>query len=87
MQYTGLKDNNGKDIYEGDIVTNKTKSFSGNGFKGKNLMMLVEWYQDECFYSLSVYDQEYWGLKKLTKSSASDIEVIGNIFEHPELIR
>ena len=87
MQYTGLKDKNGKEIYEGDIVTNKTKIFSGNGFKGKDLIMLVEWYQGECFYSLSVYDEEYWGLKKLTKSSASDIEVIGNIYDNPELIR
>jgi uncharacterized phage protein (TIGR01671 family) len=86
MQYTGLKDKNSKEIYEGDIVTNKTKSFSGNGFRGKNLIMLGEWDQDECFHSLSVYDEDYWGFKKLTKSSAADIEVIGNIYQNPELV-
>jgi uncharacterized phage protein (TIGR01671 family) len=86
MQYTGLRDKNNREIYEGDIVTNKTKDFSGNGFRGKNLKMLVEWDQKECFYSLSVYDEEYWGFKKLTKSSAADVEVIGNTYENPDMI-
>lgn len=87
MQFTGLYDKNNNPIFEGDIVTNKTKSFSGNGFRGKNLVMIVEWDENECFYRLSVYDGEYWGFKKLTKSSASDIEVIGNIYANSELIK
>lgn len=84
MESTGLKDRNGVEIYAEDMVSNPSKSFNGNGFRGKNLRMLVEWDQNECCYRLTVKTEGYFGYKKLTKSSAKDIEVFGNVYEMPE---
>lgn len=71
MQYTGLKDKKGKEVYEGDIyhmgdpkilykVIYKSDGFIGNQIGNKSLAGLTHW-QDK-------------------------IEVIGNIFSNPELI-
>jgi hypothetical protein len=69
MQYTGLKDKNGKEIYEGDIFRDS---------KGKN--QLVRW--DLYFWKWGVYnDIETDG------RDAFSIEIIGNIYENPELIQ
>lgn len=65
-QYTGLKDKNGVEIYEGDIVCNE-------GFKEK-----VYW--DE-FYGWVVSDEAMLGEVNFAR-----IQVIGNIYENPELL-
>lgn len=72
MQCTGLKDKNGKLIYEGDIVKFKTELFG----KPKQII----W--DECHYILKdtfiiLCDME---IKQF------GLEVIGNIYENPELL-
>ncbi len=73
MQYTGLKDKNGKEIYEGDIIR------VGNGQLIEEIKWIQEkqWMTGECPFSGFVnHDAIY---KK-------GVEIIGNIYENPTLL-
>ena len=69
MQYTGVKDRDGKEIYEGDIIRGM-HDFGPAGFH--SVTCSVRWNNEVG------YQWNYWDL--------STIEVIGNIFDNPELI-
>ena len=71
MQYTGLKDKNSKEIYEGDIVK-ITRHWS------KTMSLIQEVIYEGATFS--PFDDSDWGWV------SSESEVIGNIYENPELL-
>lgn len=79
MQFTGLKDKNDKEIYEGDIVSdynNKLKSCIR--FEGSMFIVCNDDYEDSYVPLYDFCNCEAW---------CEELEVIGNIYENPELIK
>jgi uncharacterized phage protein (TIGR01671 family) len=74
MQYTGLNDKSGKEIYEGDIVTFKEWRDAYQEYEDK--IMKVE-YLEGFFCPLVSFGDE---------PSSKNYEVIGNIYQNPELL-
>lgn len=81
-QYTGLKDRNGKEIYEGDIVS---EEFEYAGEKTKTIWQ-VRWCDDECAFELRYVSGFEVEDCSLVADDEENYEVIGNIHENPELL-
>lgn len=80
LQYTGLKDKNNKDVYEGDIVYTFGEKCIISWHKGKWILNKVNKSDYECLLNDCL-------AKRKNKQYYSDcIEVVGNIYENKELL-
>ena len=70
MQYTGLHDKNGKEIYEGDILKG---TFYGLPMPEYDYVFQIYWDEKEKGFMASYFEP-------------SECEVIGNIYDNPELL-
>ena len=72
-EFTGLKDKNGKEIYEGDIITILSGIIKG----------IVKWDEEEAHFYIHCEKFHLHAQMKHYKP----YEVIGNIYENPELLK
>lgn len=75
QQWTGEYDKNRKPIYEGDIISSYSTEFINENFEAEIVFI------DAGFYA-KVNENDYRGVW-----SGKDIEVVGKVFENPELLK
>lgn len=90
LQYTGLKDKNGKEIYEGNILNHKT-TFENNmaDRRFQSHTELLVGFENGCFIDLNtginLFDK--MSIVSSFKHEFTNFEIIGNIYENPELLK
>lgn len=78
-QYTGLKDNEDREIYEGDIV--KAISFA-------RWIGVVKYSDENQAFIFDDLDKKYRGKSTVFMNQFDDgFEILGNIYENPELLK
>lgn len=86
MQYTGLTDKNGVEIYEGDVI----EAYNLNANLGPIVGDVA--FENGCFgywlriFDGSVFPKKHRGETPIPLTGKREIEVIGNIYEHPHLL-
>ena len=89
-QFTGLKDKNGKEIYEGDVLKQVKKSSregcESSSYDKNNFEVVFKygsfWLQRP--YSDSVYIRDFPNIDEFVGFEC--FEIVGNIYENPELL-
>jgi uncharacterized phage protein (TIGR01671 family) len=75
MQFTGFKDENGKEIFEGDIVEQLDE------MRYESITGIVR-FLEGTFYIVAIDDKEAWSIF----NEVGHNTVLGNIYENPELL-
>jgi len=96
MQYTGLKDKSGVEIYEGDVLIRKGLDYKGeefqrwekSGYEGDEPTH-IEIKRDYCTLESFRYwlENESFGYEGEELEDPTEWEIIGNIYENPELLK
>jgi uncharacterized phage protein (TIGR01671 family) len=93
MQFTGLKDKNDKEIYEGDLIKISYTAWDSDLIRGTDIESIE--YDEEngywfaagyTLYELVRYQNDF-DKKRTDTGCKHTFEVIGNIYENPELLK
>jgi uncharacterized phage protein (TIGR01671 family) len=84
MQYTGIKDKNGKQIYEGDIVSEEHPESNHEPFDQipDSIRGVVKFERGKFIVPAKVN----YGVEKRNLHAVKGVAVVGNIYENPELL-
>lgn len=75
MQFTGLHDKNGKEIYEGDIVRWHVNGITRDG--------IVDYVDEAACFDMKNLNDDFYVCNDWFRG---EYEVLGNIYENPELL-
>lgn len=82
MQYTGLKDRNGREIYEGDIVQSNNSVWGSSSIRGNDIQHI-----SRVIFKDGEYLCEWETYVNNLCNELDNIEVIGNIYENKDLLK
>lgn len=88
MQFTGIVDSKGIDVYEGDIVQYEVQSFVEllDGKPTHKVTSVICWYQSELCWALRSPETDRYITNLTFSGDNGKFEVIGNIHQHADLL-
>lgn len=82
MQFTGLLDMNGKEIYEGDIFEAEEPTFESGVYK-----YVIRWIDSAAGFLCEQIGEQPKTMEPLFAFNQTEFEIIGNIYKNPELLK